>query len=327
MDRFDAMQAFVRVVETGSFTKAAQTLHMSRTSVTHLVQQLEARLRLKLLNRTTRRVSLTADGMVFHERALRLLADLHELEFGLPHAASGLVGRLRVDVPSPLARMILVPALPGFHADYPDIQLDLGASDRAVDLIGANVDCVIRGGEIADQSLVARHIGDLRLSAYAAPCYLARHGVPAHPGDLEGPDHHIVGFLSSRLGKTTPYALRRAGETFHLHGRYIVAIDDGNTYLEAGLAGLGVLWLPDYMAKPHLARAELQPLFEDWTVQPMPLYIAYAPNRHQSRRVRAFIDWIVALLARHAPVQTPALGGTAQHTGQRATDVAPRPGS
>lgn len=303
MDRFDAMQAFVRVVETGSFTKAAQTLHMSRTSVTQLVQQLEARLRLKLLHRTTRRVSLTADGIVFHERALRLLADLHELEFGLPNAASAIAGRLRVDVPSPLARMILVPALPSFHAHYPDIRLDLGVSDRAVDLIGDNVDCVIRGGEIADQSLIARRIGDLRLKVYAAPGYVARYGMPAHPSDLEGPDHHIVGFLSSRLGKVSPYAMQRDGETFHIHGRYIVAIDDGNSYLEAGLAGLGVLWLPDYMAKPHVARAELQPLFEDWTVEPMPLYIAYAPNRHQSRRVRAFIEWVVALLARHAPLQ------------------------
>ena len=315
MDRFDAMQAFVRVAETGSFTKAAQTLRMSRTSVTQLVQQLEARLRLKLLNRTTRRVSLTADGAVFHARALRLLADLHELEFGLPNAASALAGRLRVDVPSPLARMILVPALPGFHADYPDIQIDLGVSDRAVDLFGDNVDCVIRGGEITDQSLIARRIGDLELKAYAAPGYLARHGAPAHPRELEGPDHHIVGFLSSRLGKTTPYAMRRAGETFHLHGRYIVAIDDGNAYLEAGLAGLGVLWLPDYMAKPHRARAELQSLFEDWTVAPMPLYIAYAPNRHLSRRVRAFIDWIVALLARHAPPQAHAPGDIAQRPG------------
>lgn len=303
MDRFNAMQIFVRVVETGSFTKAAQTLHMSRTSVTQLVQQLEARLRVKLLNRTTRRVNLTPDGAVFYERALRLLADLHELESGLPNAASACAGRLRVDVPSPLARMIIVPALPSFHAAYPDIQLDLGVSDRSVDIIGDNVDCVVRGGEIADQSLVARRIGDLQLKVYAAPSYLTRYGVPAHPGELEGLDHHIVGFLWARLGKALPYAMRRGGEALNIHGRYIVAVDDGNAYLEAGLAGLGVLWLPDYMARQHLARAELQPLFEDWTLESMPLYVAYAPNRHQSRRVRVFIDWIAALMTRHAPLQ------------------------
>jgi DNA-binding transcriptional LysR family regulator len=302
MDRFDAIQTFVRVVETGSFTKAAQTLRMSRTSVTHLIQQLEARLQLKLLNRTTRRVSLTPDGAVFHERARRLLTDLHELEFDLPNAASAFAGRMRVDVPSPLARMIIVPALPSFYATYPDIQLDLGVSDRTVDLIGENVDCVIRGGEIADHSLVARRIGDLQLKGYAAPSYLARHGVPTHPSELEGPDHHIVGFLWTRLGKTLPYAMQRSGEIINVHGRYVVATDDGNSYLEAGVSGLGVLCLPDYMAKPHLARAELQPVFEEWTLQPMPLYIAYAPNRHQSRRVRAFIDWITELIAHHAPL-------------------------
>lgn len=301
MDRFDAMQAFARVVETGSFTKAAQTLQMSRTSITQLIQQLEARLRVKLLNRTTRRISLTADGALFYERVLGLLADLEEIETGLPNAAGAPSGRLRVDVPSPLARMIIVPALPDFHARYPAIQLDMGVSDRTVDLISDNVDCVVRGGEIADQSLVARRIGELQLKVYAAPAYLERHGAPGHPRELEGPDHHIVGFLWARLGKPFPYAMQRDGETVSVHGRYVVAMDEGNAYLEAGLAGLGVLWLPDYMAARHVASGELLPLLEDWTLEPMPLFIAYRPNRHLSARVRVFIDWMVELMARHAP--------------------------
>ena len=163
MDRFDAMRAFARVVETGSFTKAADTLHMSRTSVTQLVQQLEARLRVRLLNRTTRKVNVTADGAAYYERVLRLLADLDDAETSLSGAASEPRGRLRVDVPSPLARMILIPALPEFHARYPDIQLDLGVSDRMVDIIDEKVDCVVRGGELTDQSLMARRIGDLQL--------------------------------------------------------------------------------------------------------------------------------------------------------------------
>ncbi len=179
MDRFDAMQAFVRVVETGSFTKAAETLRISKTSVTQQVQQLEARLRVRLLNRTTRRVNVTADGAAFYERALRLLADLDDAETSLSAAAALPRGRLRVDVPSPLARMILIPALPEFHARYPDIQLDMGVSDRRVDLIGENVDCVVRGGELTDQSLIARRVGDLSLGVYAAPSYLARAGYRA----------------------------------------------------------------------------------------------------------------------------------------------------
>lgn len=156
MDRFDAMQAFARVVEAGSFTKAAETLHMSKTTVTQLVQQLEARLRVKLLNRTTRKVNVTADGAAYYDRVIKLLAELEEAETSLPGASALPSGRLRVDVPSPLASLILVPALPSFYARYPDIQIDMGVSDRVVDMIDENVDCVVRGGELTDLSLMAQ---------------------------------------------------------------------------------------------------------------------------------------------------------------------------
>lgn len=302
MDRFDAMQAFARVVEARSFTKAAETLHMSKTGVTQLVQQLEARLRVKLLNRTTRKVNVTADGAAYYERVVRLLADMDDAETSLSGASASPRGRLRVDVPSPLARMILVPALPAFHALHPDIQLDMGVSDRMVDLIGENVDCVVRGGELTDQSLMARRVGDLQLGVYAAPSYLERAGTPSHPRELEDTHHRIVGFRWSRTGKTFPYAMRRDGESIEVQGRYVFAVDDGNAYLAAGLAGLGVLWLPDYMSKAHLARGELVPLFEGWRLDPMPLYVAFPPNRHVSAKLRVFVDWVSELMAQHAPV-------------------------
>ncbi|MFS2159312.1 LysR substrate-binding domain-containing protein [Pseudomonas sp. Pseusp122] len=305
MDRFDAMQAFARVVETGSFTKAADTLHMSKTTVTQLVQQLEARLRVRLLNRTTRKVNVTADGAVYYERVVRLMADLDDAETSLSAAAALPRGRLRVDVPSPLARMILMPALPEFHARYPDIQLDMGVSDRMVDLIGENVDCVVRGGEITDQSLMARRIGDLQLRVYAAPAYLQRAGTPLHPRELEDSHHRIVGYLWARTGKALPYAMQRNGESLNIHGRHILAVDDGNAYLAAGLAGMGVLWLPDYMAREHLARGELVALFEDWQLESMPLYVAFPPNRHISLKLRVFIEWIAGLMAVHGPVVEP----------------------
>ncbi|VVM37527.1 HTH-type transcriptional regulator PgrR [Pseudomonas fluorescens] len=302
MDRFDAMQAFARVVETGSFTKAADTLHMSKTSVTQLVQQLEARLRVKLLNRTTRKVNVTADGAAFYERAVKLLADLDDAETGLSAAAALPRGRLRVDVPSPFARMILMPALPDFHARFPDIQIDMGVSDRIVDLVRENVDCVVRGGELTDQSLMARRIGDLCLGVFAAPGYLQRLGTPAHPKVLEDSTHRIVGYLWARTGKALPYAMRRGEESVHINGRYVLAVDDGNAYLAAGLAGMGVLWLPDYMSKLHVARGELVPLFEDWRLDPMPMYVAFPPNRRISIKLRVFIDWIAGLMEQHAPV-------------------------
>ncbi|CAN5190574.1 LysR family transcriptional regulator [soil metagenome] len=302
MDRFDAMQAFVRVVETGSFTKAAETLHISRTSATQLVQQLEAHLRVKLLNRTTRKVGVTADGAAYYERAVRVLADMDDAETSLSSASALPRGRLRIEVPSPFARMILVPALPDFHARYPDIQIDIGVSDRIVDLIGENVDCVVRGGAIADQSLKARHIADLSLGMFAAPSYLARLGRPSHPQELEDSEHRIIGFLWSRTLLASPYALRRGDESVRVRGQYVFSVDDGNAYQAAGVAGLGVLWLPDYMAREHVERGELVPLFEDWQLDPMPLYVAYPPSRHVSAKLRVFIDWVVELMARLKPI-------------------------
>ncbi|MDH6590374.1 DNA-binding transcriptional LysR family regulator [Variovorax sp. TBS-050B] len=302
MDRFDTLQAFARVVEAGSFTKAAQTLHMSKTTVTQLVQQLEARLQVRLLHRTTRQVRVTADGAAYYERVVRVLADLEDADTSLASASASPKGRLRVDVPSPFARLILVPALPGFHARHPEIQLDLGASDRMVDVIGDNVDCVLRGGELSDSSLTARRVGELRLGVYAAPAYLARAGTPAHPRDLEDTQHRIVGYLRARSGRIAPIALERDGEQLAPQSRYVVAVDDGNAYLAAGLAGMGILWLPRYMADPHVARGELLPLFEDWKVASMPMYLVFPPNRHVSAKLRVFIEWIDELMALHAPL-------------------------
>jgi len=307
MDRFDAMQAFARVVETGSFTKAADTLHMSRTSVTQLIQQLEARLRVRLLNRTTRKLNLTADGAAYYERVVRLLADMDDAETSLSSAAAVPRGRLRVDVPSPLARLLLIPALPEFHERYPDIQFDLGVSDRMVDLIDENVDCVVRGGELTDQSLMARRVGDLPLGVFAAPAYLQRVGAPKHPRDLENGEQRIVGYLWARTGKPLAYALHKDGETVQVQGRPVLTVDDGNAYLAAGIAGMGVLWLPRYMAEGAVARGELVELFADWSMATMPLFVAFPPNRHVSAKLRVFIDWIVELMAHHAPVAQPPL--------------------
>ncbi|HBS6888742.1 TPA: LysR family transcriptional regulator [Klebsiella pneumoniae] len=302
MDRFDAMRAYARVVEAGSFTKAAQTLHMSKTTVTQLIQQLESRLRVRLLHRTTRKLGVTPDGAVYYERVIRLLADMEDAENSLSSAAMTPRGRLRVDVPSPLARLILVPALPAFHARYPDIQIDMGVSDRVVDLIGDNVDCVLRGGQITDQSLIARHVGDLQIGVYVAPSYVERLGAPAHPRELQNTDHCIVGFLSSRTSKIDPLVLCSENERIEITGNYLLAVDDGNAYLEAGLVGLGVIALPNYMAAAHQAVGALIPLFTQWRISPMPLYLAFPPNRHVNAKLRVFIDWIVELMEQHVPI-------------------------
>ncbi len=234
---------------------------------------------------------------------LRLLAELDDAETSLSSAQASPRGRIRVDVPSPLARLILMPALPAFHERYPEIQFDMGVSDRMVDLIGDNVDCVLRGGEVTDPSLIVRHVGDLRLGVYAAPSYLERAGTPRHPRELIDTHHRTVGYLRSRSGKVAPITMRREDEQIEVQGRYVVAVDDGNAYLAAGVAGMGVLWLPHYMAEAHVSKGELMPLFEDgWQCDPMPMYVAFPPNRHVSAKLRAFIDWVVGLMAVHAPL-------------------------
>lgn len=301
MDRIDAMQAFVRVVETGSFTRAADTLQTSRTRVTQLVQQLEVHLRVKLLNRTTRKVNTTADGAVYYERVVRLLADLDDAETSLSGASTVPRGRLRVDVPAPLASVVVAPALPRFHASHPDILLDLGVSDRRVDLIGENVDCALRGGQPTEPSMRARHIADILFGMYAAPGYLADAGTPESPQAIDDDGHIVIGYRGSRSSTPIVQTLRRGGEQVRLGGRRLLAVDDGNAYLAAGTAGAGILALPRYMARAPLARGELVPLLEDWTLGSMPLYIVYPPGRHVSLKLRVFIDWIIEVLAHHAP--------------------------
>jgi DNA-binding transcriptional LysR family regulator len=295
MDRFDTLLAFVRVVEAGSFTKAAQTLHMSKTTVSQLVQQLEARLQVKLLHRTTRQVKVTPEGAAYYERVSTVLGDLQDADDVLAGEQAAPRGRLRIDVPSPFARLILMPALPAFHQRYPEIQIAMGVSDRNVDVIGENVDCVIRGGEVTVPSLVARHVADLQLGAYAAPAYLKAMATPEHPRELEDEPHRIVGFLRSASGTIAEIKIRRGDESLELKGRYVVAADDGNAYMAAGVAGMGVLWAPRYMAEPHVKKGELTPLFEEWQLAPMPLYLAYPQNRHLSARLRVFIAWVEEL--------------------------------
>ncbi|UFH51521.1 LysR family transcriptional regulator [Pseudomonas sp. KNUC1026] len=292
MDRFDAMQAFARVVETGSFTQAANTLHLSKTTVTQLVQQLEARLRVRLLNRTTRKVNLTAEGARYYEQVVRLLGDLQAVEADLSSDAQRPAGRLRVDVPGPLARQVLLPALPAFLARYPGIELDMGVSDRHVDLIDESVDCVIRGGVLSDLGLVARPLPALAMGVWAAPGYLDRYGHPQHPSELDQPPHWRVGFRGARQGRALPVTLHQGEHSVSWQGRVRLTLDDGTACLAAGLAGAGVIVLPCYMVREAVEQGTLVPLFEGWSITPMPLHMAWRPNRHPSARLRVFIEWV-----------------------------------
>lgn len=302
MDKFLAMQTFVRVVEAGNFSKAADTLEMPKPTVTRLIQSLESHLQTRLLNRTTRRVTVTPDGAAYYERAMRVLGEVDELESSMTHAKRNPRGRLRVDISASLGRLVLIPALPDFNAKYPDIQIDLGVTDRPVDLISENVDCVLRGGVITDQNLVARRVAEMYFITAASPAYIARYGRPTHPSQLEE-DHSVVGYFSHRTGRQMPLDFTKNGERIEIEGRTIVSVNDSNAYVAAALAGLGIAQAPSFMMQEHMCRGELEPVLADWCADPVPLHVVYPPNRHLSTKLRVFVDWVAELFARNDLMQ------------------------
>ncbi|MFG1345395.1 LysR family transcriptional regulator [Xanthobacter autotrophicus DSM 431] len=297
MDQLAAMRAFVQVVETGSFTRAAALLDMPKATLTKHVQSLEGHLRTRLLNRTTRRVIVTPDGAAYYERALVILADLAELDGSLSSAQAVPRGRLRIDISPSLATRILIPALPEFFARHPDIMLDVGCTDRPVDLLGENVDCVIRVGEIQDPNLIARRIGEMHFVTVAAPSYIARHGMPAHPLELDE-CHHTLRYFSAQTGRSFPLEFERDGEELVVSGRYQVATNDGNAYVAAGLEGLGIMVSPLFMVEDHVRSGALVPVLTDWSAGEMPVHVVYPPTRHLTSRLRVFVDWTAELFAR-----------------------------
>ncbi len=305
MDQIQAMRIFVRVVEAGTFTRAADSLSLPKATVTKHVQALEERLRVKLLNRTTRRVTVTADGAAYYERTVRLLTDLDDIEASMTNARSNPRGRLRVDVGTSMAQLLILPHLAEFHARYPDIQVDLGVSDRIVDLISDNVDCVIRGGELTDQSLVARRIGNLEFITVASPEYLARHGTPTHPEQIEE-KHTIVVYFSPQSGRHYPLEFRKGEESIDITGPYQVSVNEANAYVTAAIAGLGISQVTTYQAMRHIESGALVQLMPEWTQPLMPIYVVYPPNRHLSAKVRAFVDWTAELVQREMHLQRKA---------------------
>lgn len=305
MDQIQAMRIFVRVVEAGTFTRAADSLSLPKATVTKHVQALEERLRVKLLNRTTRRVTVTPDGAAYYDRTVRLLTDLDDIEASMTNARANPRGRLRIDVGTSVAQLLIIPQLAEFHARYPDIQVDLGVSDRTVDLIGDNVDCVIRGGELSDQSLVARRIGNLEFVTVAAPAYLERKGTPVHPLEIEE-KHASVIYFSPQSGRHYPLEFRRGDESIDITGPYQLSVNESNAYVTSIVAGLGIGQITSWQAQRYLASGALVQLLPDWTQPLLPVYVVYPPNRHLSAKVRAFVDWAAELFQREAHLQRKA---------------------
>ena len=303
MDRLLAMQVFTRIVELGAFGKAADSLGLPRASVTLLIKQLERHLGVQLLHRTTRQVSPTLDGHAYYERCLRLLSDLEETESFFSQTRNNPQGRLRVDLPTSLAARVVIPALPEFCARYPRIQLEVGASDRPVELIREGVDCVLRAGEVHDTSLVARPLAQLPQITCASAAYLQRHGTPQSIAELQG--HLTVNYLSALTGRCFPLDFISNGERIELQLPGSLSVSSAESYVAACEAGMGIIQAPYYHLCEQLAAGTLCEILAQYRPAAMPLTALYPQQRQLSRRVRVFVDWLVELFAREDLVSCP----------------------
>jgi LysR family transcriptional regulator for bpeEF and oprC len=290
MDRIQAMEVFTRVVDANSFTRAAETLGIPRASVTTIIQNLEAFLGVRLMHRTTRRLSLTPDGAAYYEHCIKIITEIAEADASFQAGNRKPSGALRVHMPSALGRRIVIPALATFHRRYPDITLDLGLSDRPVDPIEEGVDCMIRIGPLEDSSMVARRIGMLKRITCAAPAYLARCGAPEGIEDLAG--HQAVNFRAAHGGRPIPWVFVIDGKPVEVKMNSLVSVNDSDAYVTCAIEGFGLIQPTLFMVLPYLLDGSLKEVLTGFNPKPKPISIVYPHNRHLSAKVRAFAEWI-----------------------------------
>jgi len=290
MDRFDAMRLFTRIVELSSFSKAAEDLQLPAATATHTIKQLETRLGVRLLHRTTRQVSPTLDGQAYYQRCLRILADVEETEAGFGNSGVAPKGKVRVDLQETLAQYFVLPRLREFFERYPDIELEIGMGDRYVDLVREGVDCVLRSGTLRDSSMVGRRVAMLQQVTCASAGYVDSYGTPRTLEELDG--HLAVNFHSSNTGRLLPLEFEVNGEVRNIQLGGKVSVNNADAYSACCLNDLGIIQIPRYRAAPLLAAGTLHELLPQWPPPPMPVSVLYPYQRQLSPRVRAFVDWV-----------------------------------
>ncbi|MGF6507763.1 LysR family transcriptional regulator [Paraburkholderia sp. 32] len=293
MDRFQAMQVFTKVVEMKSFSRAADALDLPRASPTIIIKKLEAHLQVRLMQRTTRRLNLTPEGAEYYERCVRILAEIDETEDLLVNTGKGPRGRLRVDMPASIGRLIVMPRIEEFRERFPNVNLMIGFGDKRVDLIQEGVDCAIRVGELEDSSLVARRLGNLLTLTAASPEYIRRFGEPRRIEDLE--QHLAVHYFSSRTGRITNFSFEKGDGSTDVKMTGALSVNDADAYVMCGVSGAGLIQAPRFMLAPYLQSGELVEILADWKPRTMPIAAVYPHNRHLAPKVRVFVEWIAEL--------------------------------
>ena len=296
MDRLEAMRLYTRIVELGSFTAAADDLDLPRATVTHAIKRLEARLGAQLLQRTTRRVRTTRDGEVYYGHCVRLLGDMDEVEADFREAVVLPKGRLRIDLPASLARLLVIPALPDFFARFPLIELNIGTGDRFVDLVREGVDCVLRIGELGDSGMVGRRVAMLEQVSVASADYVRRHGMPDSLAALH--DGHVaVNWSSPTTHRAEPleFMVGRRRREVILPGR--VTVSGIDAYLGCCEAGLGIAQMTRYRVAEGLKHGKLREILPAYRPPSLPMTVLHPQQRQMPARLRVFIDWLIELTA------------------------------
>lgn len=297
MDRLTSMEVFHWVVELGGFSRAADRLGLSKASVTAHIAALESRLGVKLLNRTTRRLSLTDDGAAYLEHVRRVLADVQETETMLGAGKRVPRGVLRVEMPVPLGRQYIVPALPRFAAQYPELQVLALLEDRRTNLVGEGVDAAVRLGPLSDSSLVARRLYAAQWGTYASPDYLALHGEPATPDDLDA--HVCLGLYAVSRGEVFNWTFEKDGKRVMRTPGSRLSVSNGEAMVDAAVSGAGIVQTLDLFASRWVASGALRPILTDWQhAELYPISVVYPQGRHLSAKVRAFVDFVAGLFPR-----------------------------
>jgi len=300
VDRFDNMRVFAKVVESGSFTGAAARLSISASMVSQHVKELEERLGARLLNRTTRKVSLTETGRAYYESCTRLLADLEETEQAVSDMHAAPRGELRVNATPAFGILQLAPAIADFTSRFPAISVDLMLSNRMVDLIEESLDVAVRVGELPDSSLIARQLAPCRMVVCGAPSYFQTHGIPRTPADLTA--HNCLTVSGNVLSYYRAWHLTAAdGTALNISPIGNLRTNSGGVLKVAALAGHGVVCLPTYLLGDALQSGRLVTVLDDYTAPPLTLRALYPHNRHLSAKVRAFVDFLAARFGQEPP--------------------------
>jgi len=297
MDRLRAMQTFVRIVEANSYTKAAETLDLPRAALTATINKLEAFLGTKLLQRTTRRLSLTPDGADYFRKCLDILQAVEDAEGTFRgQSTSHPRGKLRVELPGAVGRHVVMPHIADFCRAYPDIELVISLSELVRDLTQEGLDCSLRVGELQDSSMVARRLGSMAFLTCAAPDYLAAHGVPRRLDDLQA--HRGVMHFSGRTGRPFDWDFVVAGRMVTAEMRGAIAVNDPDAYISCALQGMGLIQAARYQVRHHLESGALVEVLADMPPTPMPISLLYPQGRMASPRLRVFADWMAGLFLR-----------------------------